>query len=252
MNTLGSPGIILLKIILAGVAFIAVGFGHVWAQSKTNLSTRAPDLDPAYQSCPGNFMQSPIDIEGTDPVIAHELFLDYRLSDLTLRHGSHGLMIPYKEGSFLKINTKQYLLETIHFKTPSEHLILSQRFPMEIQFHHVGPQGQKAVIAALVQSGAPHPAIEELWPYLPIEKGQSNVQENVVYNARDLLPYNLDYFRYQGSLTMPPCDDNVAWYILKTPLVLSDIQIDAAKTIQGLNARGVQDRDFRMILDSAR
>ncbi|XP_075459715.1 carbonic anhydrase 6 [Ascaphus truei] len=42
-----------------------------------------------------------------------------------------------------------------------------------------------------------------------------------------MLPENLDnFYRYQGSLTTPPCTENVLWTIFDSPIILSHTQIE--------------------------
>ncbi|KAJ8017242.1 hypothetical protein DPEC_G00015770 [Dallia pectoralis] len=45
-------------------------------------------------------------------------------------------------------------------------------------------------------------------------------------NVRSMLPENLNhFFRYQGSLTTPPCYESVLWTVFDTPITLSHNQI---------------------------
>ena len=47
----------------------------------------------------------------------------------------------------------------------------------------------------------------------------------------NLLPSNRnDYFRYQGSLTTPSCDETVMWTVLTEPVSLTKRQVNAKKT----------------------
>ncbi|KAM4703201.1 carbonic anhydrase 6 [Rhinophrynus dorsalis] len=42
-----------------------------------------------------------------------------------------------------------------------------------------------------------------------------------------MLPENLDnFYRYKGSLTTPPCTENVLWTVFDTPIILSHTQIN--------------------------
>lgn len=45
------------------------------------------------------------------------------------------------------------------------------------------------------------------------------------------LPENKAYYTYSGSLTTPPCTENVSWYIFKTPITVS---VDQVKQLQAL------------------
>ncbi|XP_067302371.1 carbonic anhydrase 6 isoform X2 [Pseudorasbora parva] len=45
-------------------------------------------------------------------------------------------------------------------------------------------------------------------------------------NVRSMLPENLShFFRYQGSLTTPPCHESILWTVFDTPITLSHNQI---------------------------
>lgn len=210
----------------------------------------AQETGPAR--CPIEADSSPIDIEDTDPVKTHRLVADYQVMPLGIANTSEGLTLAVSGDQTLRVGPKSYRLEAVHLTTPSEHTILSQRFPMEIQMTHEGKDGRRAVLSVFVAAGASNPAIEEIWPSLPIERGQTNSRPDIRINARDLLPSDLSYFRYQGSLTRPPCDHGVAWYVLKTPIHMSTEQIAAARAVQGTTAAPLQDRGYRMILDTAR
>lgn len=212
-------------------------------------SSNAQQTGPAR--CPIGPGGSPIDIEDTDPVKTHRLMPEYQVMPLAISNGSEGLTLSVSGDQTLSVGAKRMRLTHVHFSTPSEHTILTQRFPMEIQLTHQMQDGRMAVLSVLVASGSSHPAIEEIWPFLPIERGQSNNRPDIRINARDLLPNDLSYFRYQGTLTRSPCTSGTAWYVLKTPIQMSAEQIAAARSVQGVTAAPLQDRGYRMILDTA-
>jgi carbonic anhydrase len=59
-------------------------------------------------------------------------------------------------------------------------------------------------------------------------------------NARDLLPENRAYYRYEGSLTASPCTEGVTWLVLKQPLELSAAQLSFWRTRFADNMRQPQ------------
>jgi carbonic anhydrase len=69
-------------------------------------------------------------------------------------------------------------------------------------------------------------------------------------NARDLLPDYASYFRYSGSLTTPPCSEQVSWMVLQKPLQFSEAQIAKLHCIIGLNSRPAQVRNSRYLPQS--
>ena len=69
-------------------------------------------------------------------------------------------------------------------------------------------------------------------------------------NARDLLPADAKYFRYSGSLTTPPCSEQVDWFVLQQPVMFSIDQIARVRGIMGTNARPTQARNGRYLLQA--
>ena len=69
-------------------------------------------------------------------------------------------------------------------------------------------------------------------------------------NARDLLPDDLAYLRYMGSLTTPPCSEGVNWYVLRQPIQASPEQIRQFVAAVGRNARPVQKAHERLVVES--
>jgi hypothetical protein len=55
------------------------------------------------------------------------------------------------------------------------------------------------------------------------------------------------FYRYAGSVTTPPCSETVKWFVLRTPSVVSQAQVDAfaALLYQGNDNRPVQSRNGR-------
>ena len=67
-----------------------------------------------------------------------------------------------------------------------------------------------------------------------------------MFNPNALLPTDLSYFTYDGSLTQPPCTEGVAWVVLEQRLTLSTAQLNQMKlrafyrSSQALGSRQVQ------------
>ncbi|MCK7496967.1 MAG: carbonic anhydrase family protein [Comamonadaceae bacterium] len=41
-----------------------------------------------------------------------------------------------------------------------------------------------------------------------------------------MLPQQMGYYTYSGSLTTPPCSEGVRWFVLKKPVFVSQEAID--------------------------
>jgi carbonic anhydrase len=55
------------------------------------------------------------------------------------------------------------------------------------------------------------------------------------------------YYNYPGSLTTPPCGENVNWFVLKQWAELSQDQLDAFRKVLGNDFRPVQKKNDRVV-----
>ena len=105
------------------------------------------------------------------------------------------------------------------------------------------------MLAVLLEKGSENPLIQTLWNSLPLEVGQ-DLEPNVALNLAGLLPEQRNYFAYMGSLTTPPCTEDVLWLVLKQPLQISPEQIAIFSRLYHHNARPVQPSNNRLIKES--
>jgi len=76
----------------------------------------------------------------------------------------------------------------------------------------------------------------------------NNVGKSVKIDPQDLLPVkDASYYHYIGSLTTPPCSENVQWYLLKTPKTASAAQIAHFRKFYVDNERPVQELHDRVV-----
>jgi len=67
------------------------------------------------------------------------------------------------------------------------------------------------------------------------------------FNFADILPENPTYYRYSGSLTKPPCTEDVIWYVFQDPVEVGAEQMQTMYDKNGKNARPVQHLNDRPI-----
>ncbi len=232
------------------IAFSSVSAQEDWSYSG-DKGPKAWSKLPGSALCRSGQRQSPINIEGTDPVIMHRLITGYKVAPIDMKNDGRLITMAYSKGSYLTVGNKIFTLTDLSFHTPAEHTIAGKVYPMSIQFRHKAANGQWAIIESLVKEGKHNLAAQEFLDNIPLEPGQKMKQEKVMVNARDLMPTDKAYFRYMGSLTTPPCTEGVSWYVLKKPIQLSKNQIELVKSVVGGDsARPLQARKNRMILDA--
>jgi len=67
-------------------------------------------------------------------------------------------------------------------------------------------------------------------------------------SVKAILPQNKDYYKFMGSLTTPPCSEQVKWFVFKEAQSASKEQIEAFhKEIGKNNNRPIQDTNNRVI-----
>jgi carbonic anhydrase len=67
-------------------------------------------------------------------------------------------------------------------------------------------------------------------------------------DPNDLLPRQRGYYRYEGSLTTPPCSETVEWLVIGEPIEVAHGDIELFAKLYPMNARPVQPRNRRFIL----
>jgi carbonic anhydrase len=250
--------------VIAAAALVVAGV--TWGQApapaagKAAWSYQAPtgpaqwgDLDPAYAACKTGTSQSPIDIETKDVTPSGDLApirFNYQLSPLKIINNGYTVQVNYDSGSSITVNGEAYELIQFHFHHPSETRIDGQTFDLELHLVHRNAQGKLAVVAVLLKSGAQNPPLRELWNYLPKDIGHEAEHKKVQLNAADFLPNDRNYYRFSGSLTIPPCTEGVTWFVMKTPVEVSPTQIAAFANLYPLNARPIQPLNGRSVTKS--
>ncbi len=204
-------------------------------------------LKPEFSLCSQGKFQSPVDILPTFSADLPELEFDYRHSPLEILNNGHTVQVNFPEGNTLKVDGVVYHLLQLHFHTPSENAVSGRYYPMEIHLVHKTESGQLGVVGVMVEEGS-GAAAEKIWRHLPLRKTRAVTYEDVRVSASELLPGDLRYYRFMGSLTTPPCTEGVNWYVLHEPVSLSKAQIQKFKRAFPVNARPAQPLNSRMIV----
>ena len=131
-----------------------------------------------------------------------------------------------------------------------EERINGRSYPMVAHLVHRNAEGKLAVVAVLFKQGAENPLVRTLWDALPSEKGQQQEPAGVNIEIASLLPQAQGYYNFPGSLTTPPCSEEVNWFVLKQPVEMSAAQLKRFSALYKHNARPVQPLNGRTVLES--
>ncbi|KAF0891895.1 hypothetical protein E2562_011289 [Oryza meyeriana var. granulata] len=180
------------------------------------------NLSANFTRCSKGKQQSPINIKTTD--LVHDpnmepLHRNYTAANATLVDNIFNIALRYEEAGVVSINGKKYRLKQMHWHSPSEHTINGYRFPLELHMVHSDDNGNITVVAFLYRFGRPDPFFSQIQDKLAelyaegckAEKG-TPVPAGFV-SMLSLRQHVHMYYRYVGSLTTPPCTENVIWNI---------------------------------------
>ena len=115
---------------------------------------------------------------------------------------------------------------------------------------HKNAEGQLAVVAVLLDTGAANPLIDKVWTYMPLDDGDRVRMPADGLQLEELLPKDQRYYQFMGSLTTPPCSEGVLWMVLKTPMTISKAQLKLFTQLYPNNARPVQPVNARPVRDA--
>lgn len=216
-----------------------------WAYTGPGAPEHWASLSPEFAACANGRQQSPIDITGYRAgdlsLISNSLTTD----EATLRNDGRQVHVDYAPGNTSVLDRREFSLKSVHFHSPSEHLVDGQSFSAELHMVHTDTDGNLAVVGVLFTLGAPSPTAQSILDAAP---PIGNTTSALIPLASSL-PTDLSYYRYNGSKTTPPCDEPVDWYVLRQPMSISQDQVDGLLSLSGgPNNRPTQPIGERAIL----
>jgi carbonic anhydrase len=227
--------------LLVCVPFAQEHAGPHWGYSGAASPDHWGELDKTFATCQMGQHQSPIDIRAPKAADLPPIQFAYRATPLQIINNGHTIQVDYGAGSSITVGGKRYDLKQFHFHHPSEEKINGKSYAMVAHLVHAAADGSLAVVAVLLDAGnAANPLVARIWPYLPAKEGPEQKHDDVQVDLTALLPADHGYYTFTGSLTTPPCTENVTWFVLKTPQPISQAQAGAFGKIYPLNARPTQ------------
>jgi len=210
------------------------------------------NLSADWAVCGTGVEQSPIDLMSPDDADLADIVFNYSESAVTVLNNGHTIQANYDAGSSIDLDGEAFNLLQFHMHAKSEHTLEGAYFPLEIHLVHQAESGQLAVVGIMVQEGDANEALAAVWDNMPTEKTDPMMVDGAMMNAADFLPADQSSFRYMGSLTTPPCSEQVRWHVLTSPITMSADQIGAFTSIFDNNFRPIQALNERtLIIDQA-
>ncbi|OQV15616.1 putative Carbonic anhydrase 2 [Hypsibius exemplaris] len=231
------------------------------ASSKDELT---PDhWSDFYPKCSGP-RQSPIEIVSHSAMIDNTLepleFFSYDrqpvATNWTVTNNGHAIQFSGKFAHEPELRHgslgANYRFAQFHFHwgksdaRGSEHVVDGKRFPLELHLVHrkitetAGDAGRDSTGYSIVgvlfevanETETPNIHMQALTEAVQLGI-YPTVQLRTIPNLNliDLIPEHQSYYRYLGSLTTPPCHESVVWNILKTPLKMTEAQLNVFRSL---------------------
>ncbi len=214
-------------------------------------ATKWDKLDAENFICSMGKRQSPVDIESskTKKLSLQSIFFDYKPTNLEIVNNGHTIQINVSNGSMALIGGKEYKLLQFHFHAPSEHTVDSKSYPMEAHLVHKAEDGELAVIGVFMDLKEHSEFFETIFANMPKEANKTFKSDSLKIDVTDILPNDRKFYHYIGSLTTPPCTQIVEWYVMKTPVYMSQKQFKSFEAIYKNNARPIQPLFERAVIE---
>ena len=219
-----------------------------WSYSGETGPDNWAKLSPDFAACGNGVNQSPIDISKTIPAELEALQFNYTSKSTMIVNNGHTVQINVGPDSWLRAGGENFQLVQFHVHSPSEHQINGELFPLEGHFVHQNASGALAVVGVLFRPGEWNTDLARIGSAAPEAINQPEAIELDIA-ALELYRNHESYYRYNGSLTTPPCTEGVQWYVLKRPGHIAPEQAARFVALIGEDARGPQPINARIVLE---
>jgi carbonic anhydrase len=239
---------------LAGLIGCPLCAAAARAASESHWGYDCPDgpsswgaLDPSYRACTIGEQQSPIDLAGERlSTTIGSLTENWPAEGYTIENNGHTIQAAANTGS-LELDGRTFALRQFHFHTPSEHTVAGRHHALEAHFVHENAEAGLAVVGVFLRAGATNQAFATIMANAPRQPHHSRVLEQPL-DVTSLLPEAHTRYRYEGSLTIPPCSETVDWNLYAEPVSVAQDDINAFRNLYSHNARPLQSLSRRFLL----
>ncbi|KAE8696702.1 Alpha carbonic anhydrase 5 [Hibiscus syriacus] len=201
------------------------------------------EIHAEWGACSNGTMQSPIDMSSERVnIVSHlgRLRRSYKPTNAVLRNRGHDMMLRWEgEAGAIEINGTEYELHQCHWHSPSEHTINGRRYDLELHLVHESADGKIAVVGIMYKIGRPDSFLSSRLPIPPMKREQWGI------DPRDIKIGSRKYYRYIGSLTVPPCTENVVRTVTREQVRLLRVAVHDnsdtnARPLQAINKRSIK------------
>jgi len=205
-------------------------------------------LSPEWAICATGANQSPIDINSTIRTVTGSSFDYPSEADFTMLNNGHSVdstPAAHEDATAFRatLGGEHYQLVGFHFHAPSEHKINGLAYPLEVHFVHRHVRtGGLAVFGIFFDITARQgDAFFLKMPFAELQEANDTREVDDI-NLSSIVKHvrSSRVFSYSGSLTTPPCSEQVSWFVAERPLLISVAQYNELRHAVGSNSRYTQ------------
>ena len=145
-----------------------------WGYTGPGAPERWASLSPDFAACANGKQQSPIDITGYQTGGPGPISFSYATAEATLRNDGRQVHADYAPGNTAMLGGGEFKLKSVHFHSPSEHLVDGESFAAELHMVHADSDGRLAVVGLLFTLGDPSPVAQSILDAAPPPDGTAN------------------------------------------------------------------------------
>lgn len=207
-----------------------------WSYEGIESPDHWAELNKDFKSCRKGHHQSPIDVHINDALPSNQsLTIAYLPTHTHIVNNGHSIEFDMEEDNYIAVDNKRFKLKQLHFHADSEHKINGKQYPAEMHLVHQASDGQLAVIALLIEIGD-SPVYDHIFDKIP----KLGEEIKVDLHLEKFIPENKARYSYNGSLTTPPCSENVLWLVFEEHMHVPQKQLQKFKAYYSHNYRPIQ------------
>lgn len=209
-----------------------------WDYSGENGPENWSLIDDSYSACGHNRKQSPLDIPQRQSIQNFPSMGHYGTPNMNFEDTSRTWALTPVEMTSITVAGVVYQLKSVQFRSPSEHTVHGFHYPLEIQLFHESANGRKLAMAVFASKSKN--AFSLGFDAVISASTQTTAGRLPVAVAVDsFIPKSNRGWSYNGSMTTPPCEESVRWFVFSDTVAFSGAQLAAFRKSYPNNVRPI-------------
>jgi carbonic anhydrase len=190
-----------------------------------------------YKSCGEGRQQSPINlVRKKAKALKHSIKFQYQDMAGEVENNGHSIKLSFQGTPYVAMEGEKFYLRQLHFHAKSEHALEGLFYPAELHIVHESVDHQLLVLGFFLELDDKNFDHYGFFQSLP-KPGEKKSTKKI--KLAKLINFNGSHFYYRGSLTTPPCTENVRWVIFDKHIKLSSAQLGSFESRYSNNYRPI-------------